>query len=114
MGAFLDCYILHVIFFYFPFLFFSLFFFLFFSFLFFSPVRLSLSLFLSLSLPHPLSLSLIFVPNRTGFEPKSDFKEFSTSREGFKVRLLKEPLLNLCFSDFKTYFGSKRILMIFE
>lgn len=77
--------------------------------------------------PLPISISIgvdpaieiaacfeLSIPNRTSFEPKSDFKEFSTSREGFKVRLLKEPLLNLCFSDFKTYFGSKRILMIFE
>ena len=85
-------------------------FFLFFSFLFsffsffpFFPSRTilphSLSLSFTLTLPCSLylSLSTILSQIKTGFEPKSDFKEFSTSREGFKVRLLKEPLLNLCF-----------------
>ena len=86
---------LHVIFFYFPFSF--LFLFLFFSFSFSFPSR-ALSLSLSLT---------FFVSNQDRIRTKSDFKEFSTSREGFKVRLLKEPLLDFKFFGFKTYFWFK-------
>ena len=104
MGAFLDCYILHM-----SFSFISIFLFPFFSFFPFSTSPCALSLSLPLFTPaHSHSLSLLFcVTNQTDLEPRRVSKRFSTSREGFEVRSLKESLLNLKFLDFKTYFWFK-------
>ena len=105
MGAFLDCYILHVIFFYFFSFSFLFFFFLFFLSFLSCPVH---SLSLLHSPAHSLSLSLFhFGPKSNGFWAKEEFQSIFNVKRRIRGKITGRTSLESQVFEFQNLFWFK-------